>query len=139
MPSDSTRPPPPFTEPNLAFSLHDRTSDLIAIRTHFSLEARPPWLSGEDQPDLFDYFITTQMPPSAIIRAADDWNHQLNEFPERLTTPAPTHRAAPRSPRPAEPAQNKYARLPVFTAGTGSGTRGLSAARAASVAGRGGR
>jgi len=36
-----------FIEPNLAFSLEDRKGGLVVLRIHFSLEAAPPWFSGD--------------------------------------------------------------------------------------------
>jgi hypothetical protein len=51
-----------FTEPNLAFSLASSDAERITLRLHLSLESRPPWLHGDTDSDLFDYFIEVSAP-----------------------------------------------------------------------------
>jgi len=71
-----------FTEPNIAFSLQERTEARARIRIHLSLEALPP-RRGHDQPDIFAYFLIMDASIEAIAAAADDWNDDCRAFPVR--------------------------------------------------------
>jgi hypothetical protein len=72
-----------FTEPNLAFGLEDRVGDQVRIGVHFSLEALPPWLSGAEQADIFDFVVELGVPAAQVDIAAADWAAALNRFPQR--------------------------------------------------------
>ena len=72
-----------FTEPNLAFSLAERIAEHVRLRVHFSLEALPPWLSGAEQPDVFDFFVELEVPTAQVEIAAADWAAALSRFPQR--------------------------------------------------------
>ena len=71
-----------FTEPNLAFSLESRTGDQVRIRAYFSLESMPPWLRGQNQPDIFDYFLCLDLSAAELADAARTWTRALAEYPE---------------------------------------------------------
>lgn len=72
-----------FTEPNLAFSLESRIGDQVQVRTHLSLEALPPWLRGEHQPDIFEYFVLVHLSAAELASAARTWTRDLAHYPER--------------------------------------------------------
>jgi hypothetical protein len=73
-----------FLEPNIAFSVEDRTADRVQIRIHFSLESLPPWLqNAELEPGLFEYFVRLEISAEELTRAAESWMLELAEFPER--------------------------------------------------------
>jgi len=72
-----------FTEPNLAFSLASSDAERITLRLHLSLESRPPWLHGDTDSDLFDYFIEVSAPRSALAGAVDEWDREVSAFPVR--------------------------------------------------------
>jgi hypothetical protein len=72
-----------FTEPNLAFSVEARADDRIWVRAHFSIEALPPWLRLQQEPDHFDYFVTVGLSVEDLANAADSWARDLAEYPER--------------------------------------------------------
>jgi hypothetical protein len=72
-----------FTEPNLAFGLEVRVADKVWLRVHFSMEALPPWLSGAEQPDIFDFFVVLEVPAAQVGIAAADWAIALSRFPQR--------------------------------------------------------
>jgi hypothetical protein len=72
-----------FTEPNLAFSLEERIADQVRLRVHFSLEALPPWLSGSEKPDIFDFFVVLDVSATQLDEAAADWTTDLSRFPQR--------------------------------------------------------
>jgi hypothetical protein len=55
----------------------------IRVRTHFSLEALPPWLENEQRPDIFDYFVIVDVAAEALADTADTWERELAMFPER--------------------------------------------------------
>jgi hypothetical protein len=69
-----------FTEPNLAFSLAERTGSHATVRIHFSLESSPPWLA--DEGDMFDFFVAVEMPLAGLDAASAMWTEELAEFPE---------------------------------------------------------
>lgn len=76
-----------FTEPNVAVSLAERAGESAAVRVHFSLESRPPWLTSEV--DLYDFFVRLDLPLQALSAAVDDWDRELSSFPVRETEPSP--------------------------------------------------
>jgi hypothetical protein len=72
-----------FTEPNLAFSLESRIGDQVRVRAHFSLEALPPWLRSQHQPDIFEYVVLVDLSASDLAGAARTWTRDLAKYPER--------------------------------------------------------
>jgi hypothetical protein len=73
-----------FLEPNIAFSLEERTADRVRIRVHFGVEALPPWLhGGQQEPPPFDYFVLLDVSAQELAQAAEAWMLELAEFPER--------------------------------------------------------
>lgn len=68
-----------FTEPNLAFSLAERSGDSVTIRVHLSLESGPP----SDEIEVFDYFVPLGLTSEALAAAIDDWESALSRFPVR--------------------------------------------------------
>jgi hypothetical protein len=72
-----------FLEPDIAFSVEERTADRVRIRVHFSLEARPPWLQGAEEPGLYEYFVRLDVSAEELTHAAESWMLGLTEFPER--------------------------------------------------------
>ncbi|HEX7162632.1 MAG TPA: hypothetical protein VF223_15525 [Trebonia sp.] len=78
-----------FTEPNLAFSVESRTSDQVRVRVHFSLEALPPWLHGDQRPDIFGYVVHIRLSVAKLADAADSWVRGLAQYPERQVSPEP--------------------------------------------------
>lgn len=72
-----------FTEPNLAFSLEERIADQVWLRVHFSLEAQPPWLSGAEKPDIFEFFVVLDVSVAQVGVATADWAAALSRFPQR--------------------------------------------------------
>jgi hypothetical protein len=72
-----------FLEPDIAFSVEERTADRVRIRVHFSLEARPPWRQGAEEPGLYEYFVRLDVSAEELTHAAESWMLGLTEFPER--------------------------------------------------------
>jgi hypothetical protein len=72
-----------FTEPNLAFVLEERVADQVWLRVHFSLEALPPWVSGAEQSDIFDFSVVLDVPADQVGIAAADWAVALSRVPQR--------------------------------------------------------
>jgi hypothetical protein len=72
-----------FTEPNLAFGLEAQEAHHLRIRVHFSLEALPPWLQGANRPEIFEQFMSLDVSPAEVARAAEDWTSNLMRFPRR--------------------------------------------------------
>ncbi len=72
-----------FTEPVVSLSLAERTPDAALIRVHLSLEGKPPWLQDDDNVDIFEYFLPIDAALNEVSCAADDWEHELEAFPER--------------------------------------------------------
>jgi hypothetical protein len=72
-----------FTEPNLAFSVESRSSGQVGVRVHFSLEAAPPWLDGDQRTDTFDHVVLIRLPAAELADAADSWTRDLAQYPER--------------------------------------------------------
>jgi hypothetical protein len=88
-----------FLEPNIAFSVEERTADRVRIRIHFSLESLPPWLqNAELEPDPFQYFVRLEVSAEELTRAAESWMLGLAEFPggssQRQTSRATATRAS---------------------------------------------
>ncbi|MFC9268216.1 hypothetical protein ACFTXJ_10675 [Streptomyces zhihengii] len=72
-----------FTEPVLAFSLAERDGDTVLVRVHLSLEALPPWRTGDDRPDIYQYWVQVQVATDDLRAAADAWAEALDAFPTR--------------------------------------------------------
>lgn len=72
-----------FLEPNVAMSLAARDNAEAAIRVHLSLEAQPPWLSGADPVELFEFYVEVTASLQAIAEAAGAWEQELAVFPRR--------------------------------------------------------
>jgi len=72
-----------FLEPNIAFSLQDRLADRVQLRVYLSLESLPPWLKGDAQIKIWDYFVVLDVPTAQLAREADDWTEDLRRFPAR--------------------------------------------------------
>jgi hypothetical protein len=70
-----------FTEPNIALSVAERSGTVVRIRVHLSLEARPAWVTGDE--DLFGYFVGLTLPVEDVAAAADEWDAELGSFPGR--------------------------------------------------------
>jgi hypothetical protein len=70
-----------FTEPNVALSLARRTSSHATVRVHFSLESSPPWVT--DDGDMFNFFVSVEMPLAGLAAAVATWTEELAKFPER--------------------------------------------------------
>jgi len=68
-----------FTEPNLAFNLHERTPNAATIRVYLSLEALP---SGAE-PEIFEYFVELTMTTDAVAAALSEWEAELRQYPVR--------------------------------------------------------
>ncbi|WP_327180584.1 WapI family immunity protein [Streptomyces sp. NBC_01334] len=71
-----------FLEPVLAFSQvgwHDGTG---VLRVHLSLEAAPPQRHDEDL-DLHQYVIEVATDRAELMRAAEEWDERLAQFPLR--------------------------------------------------------
>jgi len=69
-----------FAEPNLAFSVAAYGDAGAVVRAHLSLECAPPW---EQDRDIFAFHLAMALPSAALQRAADVWDHELTDFPER--------------------------------------------------------
>ncbi len=72
-----------FTEPNVAFSLADRTDDGAVVRVHLSLESRPPWLTEPGDPDIFDYYLLLRTPMTHLSLAVEAWERMIATYPVR--------------------------------------------------------
>jgi hypothetical protein len=72
-----------FFEPDIAFSMEERTADRVRIRVHFSLEARPPWLQGAEEPGLYESCVRLDVSAEELTHAAESWMLGLAELPER--------------------------------------------------------
>jgi hypothetical protein len=73
-----------FFEPDIAFSVAERTADRVRIRVHFNVDSLPPWLQGtEVEPGLYEYFVRLEVSAEELTRAAESWMLELAEFPER--------------------------------------------------------
>lgn len=73
-----------FIEPLVALGLAGRSEGgAAAIRFHLSLEAAPPWQRGDDRPALHQYTVDVRTDTTALLHAADRWEHALAAFPPR--------------------------------------------------------
>ncbi|MGV9310624.1 WapI family immunity protein [Streptomyces sp. NPDC003691] len=73
-----------FIEPNVAFSLADRSrGGAVVIRVHLSLEVAPPWQQGGDGADIYQYVVEVGTDAAALLYAADQWERSLASFPPR--------------------------------------------------------
>lgn len=72
-----------FTEPNVAFSLADRTDEDAAIRVHLSLQSRPPWVIKPGGPGVFAYYLLLRMPMAQVELAIQDWERLIAVYPAR--------------------------------------------------------
>lgn len=90
--ADGTRRPEPvhagsedgllaFTEPTIAFNLHDRTAESATIRVYLSLEALPQ----DAESGIFEYDVELAMTIDAIATAAAEWEERRREFPVRAS------------------------------------------------------
>ena len=90
-----------FLEPNIAFSVEERTADRVRIRIYFSLESLPPWLqNAEVEHGPFEYFVRLEVSAEELTRAAKSWMLEPAEFSERWQpkTDKPGHGAGIHSP-----------------------------------------
>ncbi|WP_433544207.1 WapI family immunity protein (plasmid) [Streptomyces sp. CA-294286] len=73
-----------FIEPLVALSLAGRSEGGAAvIRVHLSLEAAPPWQRGDDRPAVHQYSVDVRTETTALLHAADQWEHALAPLPSR--------------------------------------------------------
>ncbi len=87
-----------FLEPNIAFSVEERTADRVRIRIYFSLESLPPWLQNAEVSGPFEYFVRLEVSAEELTRAAESWMLELAEFSERQRTDKPGHGPGIHSP-----------------------------------------
>ena len=71
-----------LTEPNLTFELAGTTEGLISLIVHFDAESRPPSGSSDDGQGL-GHRVALSVPDAVLMRAVDDWDQDLTQFPER--------------------------------------------------------
>ena len=76
-------PPAAFTEPNLKLTLQDGTLTEAVISVRFSLESLPPWIRRGSAAARGGYVVALSVPHGKLTRAADDWDREIAEFPER--------------------------------------------------------
>ncbi|MGI5196209.1 WapI family immunity protein [Streptomyces sp. CA-288835] len=72
-----------FLEPDLAFSQvrwHDGTG---VLRVHLSLEAAPPRRRHDENLDLYQYVVEIETDRATLMRAAEEWDQHLAQFPLR--------------------------------------------------------
>jgi|SRR5215469_9397484 len=72
-----------FTEPNLGFSLRDRTAGRVRITVEFTGELTPPWFRGGPEHAPNSYLMRLDVSADEVAQAAESWMHDLAEFPER--------------------------------------------------------
>jgi hypothetical protein len=72
-----------FTEPNLGFTLEERTAGRLRITAELTTEARPPWFRHGPDHAPNSYLVCLDLSAEAIAQAAESWMHELAEFPER--------------------------------------------------------
>ncbi len=72
-----------FIEPNLAFSLIERSSRGVAIGVRLSEECVPLWLAEHAAPGGLDYVLVTRTSMAQLKRAVADWEHSTREHPAR--------------------------------------------------------
>jgi hypothetical protein len=71
-----------FLEPVLGFSQVRWRDGTGVLRVHLSLEAAPPQRHDEDL-DLYQYAIEIETDRAELIRAAEEWDEHLAQFPLR--------------------------------------------------------
>jgi hypothetical protein len=57
-------------EPNIAFSVEERTADRVRIRIYFSLESLPPWLQNAEVSGPLEYFVRLEVSAGKRQRSA---------------------------------------------------------------------
>ncbi|TFD74884.1 hypothetical protein E3T54_13120 [Cryobacterium sp. Sr8] len=74
-----------FTEPNLAFSVHNYGDDTAVIRVHLSAEALPPDRRGPNVDHIAEYafWVEMQITLADAASAAATWRTELAAFPRR--------------------------------------------------------
>jgi hypothetical protein len=68
-----------FAEPNLGFAVAGLGPGRVTLRLEFDLEFAPPWQvrSRAGNP----YELTCELPASALLTAADEWDAEIARFP----------------------------------------------------------
>ena len=72
-----------FTEPNLGFTLADRTAGRVRITVAFTLEVAPPWFLGGQPHAPSSGLVHLDVSAEEVAQAAESWMRDLAEFPER--------------------------------------------------------
>ncbi|WP_322779944.1 hypothetical protein [Frankia sp. Cas4] len=72
-----------FTEPNLAFSLHERDLHTAHLRLHLSAEAAPPWTAQDARWHWSAFYLPLHLGIDEIRDAAEQWERDLAPFPTR--------------------------------------------------------
>lgn len=71
-----------FTEPNLHFAVRDRAGDVATVVVSFAQESSPPG-AAEDVRHGDGHDVALRVSASDIRRAAEEWERELEPFPER--------------------------------------------------------
>ncbi len=79
-----------FLEPNIAFSVEERTADRVRIRIYFSLESLPPWLQNAEVSGPFEYFVRLEVSAEELTRQPSRgcWNWRSFPSSSRQTSRA---------------------------------------------------
>jgi hypothetical protein len=72
-----------FTEPNLGFTLEDRTAGRVRITVEFTGEVTPPWFRGGPEHAPNSYLVHLDVSADEVAEAAESWMYDLAGFPER--------------------------------------------------------
>ncbi len=72
-----------FVEPNLAFSLMERSDRGVAIRIRLSQECAPPWSAEHATPGCLDYVLVTRMSMAQLKQAVAEWESLTRAHPAR--------------------------------------------------------
>ena len=72
-----------FTEPNLGFTLADRTAGRVRITVAFTLEVAPPWFLGGQPHAPSSGLVHLDVSAEEVAQAAESWMRDLAELPER--------------------------------------------------------
>ena len=72
-----------FTEPNLGFTLEERTVGRVRIRVEFTGEVTPPRFGDGPEHAPNSYLVDLNPSAEEMAQAAESWMHDLAEFPER--------------------------------------------------------
>jgi hypothetical protein len=72
-----------FTEPNLGFTLEERTAGRVRIRAEFTGEGKPPWFQRGPEQASNSYLVCLDLSAEGVAQAARSWMHGLAEFPGR--------------------------------------------------------